>query len=147
MLALVLVVGSEWFSGRARAFSAAGSSWAGSCKSLRNGRRDKEQRHAGTVQLSLCFSSSLPFRYRHNIHHEYSCVPAHRVLRLAQQLQPHTQSQAPIHFESGLSPGTSCLLCDALEFSRPFASHSLVAKCPSWTHHLNKGISRHQLTS
>jgi hypothetical protein len=119
---LGLVVRSEWFSGRARAFSAAGSSWAGSCKSLRNGRRDKEQRHAGTVGLSLCFSSSLPFRYRHNIHHEYSCVPAHPVSRLAQQLQPHTQCQAPIDIESGLPRARHvCFVtrCNSLALSNP----------------------------
>jgi hypothetical protein len=101
------------------------------------------------LSLSLLLLSSLLLRSRHDIHHEYSCVPAHPVLILAPQLQPHTQFTAADTFQSRLlSPGTSCLLCDALEFSRPFRNHSLVASVRLGHNISNKGISRHhQLTS
>lgn len=45
------------------------------------------------------------------------------------------------------SPGTSCLLCDALEFSRPFETNLSSQVSVLDTPALHQGISRHQLTS
>jgi hypothetical protein len=59
------------------------------------------------LSLSLLLLSSLPFPSCHDVHHEYSCVPAHPVSILALQLQPHSQFTAADTFQSRLplSPG------------------------------------------
>lgn len=134
-----LVARSEWFSDRARAFSAAGSSWAGSCKSLRDASRDKEERHVGTVQLSLLLivvsfiSSSTQHSSRVFLCARTSSF-ATRTASVASDAATGADS-TPIK----TSPGTSCLLCDALEFSRPFeatlSSQSSFRDAPSSPRH------------